>query len=98
MDGKEEPRTDCEREPIAVFETISTTWELTEVVERDVELVTGTDEEGEPETTITTKYRCRVSTPITRDQGQSAWESGTVSRQQLNQAGAVRTDGGEGWP
>lgn len=92
--------TDIEdaEEPIATFEAAllpNWTWEVYEVQERDVEVVTGLDADGEPETEETTIYYGRVQSPNTF----GGWDYGTFTVADLKTAGAFRTDEDTGaWP
>lgn len=84
-------------DPLAVFDAAflpDWQWEVYEVQERDVEVVTGM-EDGEPITETTTIYHGRVKSPNTYGK----WEYGTFSTSDLKTAGAFRVDKDTGeWP
>lgn len=87
-----------EGEPLATFEAAflpNWEWEVYEVEQRYVEVVTGIGDDGEPETATATIYRGRVKSPNTY----GSWEYGSFSTHDLETAGAFRTDADtDEWP
>lgn len=67
-------------------------WKIQEELDQE-EVVTGI-QNGEPQTTTTTVYWGRVSSPITRGQGESDWGHGTFTADELREYG-VQQDSGE---
>lgn len=100
---EERPEEDLEdpfegTDPIATWESTTMPdweWEAYEVEETDAELVTDTDEDGEPITTEGTIYFGRVRSPQTYGK----WEVGSFSSHDLREALAFRTDASPStWP
>jgi hypothetical protein len=84
-DETRDPETD---DPLAKYQnpTGDWNWEVYEVQDRDVEVVTDTSGD-EPETTTTDIYWGRVDSPMTL-----GWEYGTFTPGQLARASAFRVD------